>query len=328
MSVTLDPIAAAALEAVRAAARVCRAIAAGRIDAITKSDDSPVTIADFAAQAVVVHRLAPVVPNLVVVGEESSAALQEDDALARAVVEAARIGWPAADRNAVIDAIERGHARPSSGPYWALDPIDGTKGFLRRGQYAVCLARIDRDTPTLGVLGCPNLGIADNASPAVVDPVGSIFLATGDTLVQTSVDPDRLHARRSVAAPLGDELVVTHSVESGHTRIDRVTAVLERIGRPFRSLPCDSQAKYALVARGQAHAYLRIPTSPERVEAVWDHAAGAAIAAAAGMRVTDLRGDPFDFSSPAGLAKNFGILVAHPEIHDELVATIATLGFA
>jgi 3'(2'), 5'-bisphosphate nucleotidase len=328
MGVTLDPIAAAALEAVRAAAHVCRAVAARHVDAITKTDDSPVTIADFAAQAIVVHRLAPAVPDLVVVGEESAAVLRDDDALADAVVEAARIAWPDADREAVLAAIDRGYARETSGPYWALDPIDGTKGFLRNGQYAVCLARIEHDTPTLGVLGCPNLGIADEASPTIVDPVGTIFLADAGSLVETAIEGDGLHHRAVVPSPLPPQLVVTHSVEAGHTRIDRVSSVLERLGRPFRSLPCDSQAKYALVARGQAHAYLRIPTNPERIETVWDHAAGAAIAAAAGMRVTDLRGVPFDFSSPAGLAKNFGILVAHPEIHRALVDAIAALGFA
>ncbi len=326
MAHPLDPIAAAALLAVRAAANVCRAVAAGDFAAITKADESPVTIADFAAQAVAIHHLEAAVADLVVVGEESAAALREDDALAAAVVAAARVGWPDAERDAVLAAIDRGTARPEHGPYWALDPVDGTKGFLRRGQYAVCLARIDGTTPTLGVLGCPNLGL--DASPLVADTVGSIFASSGSVLVEAALDDATVRTRSNTAPPLPDELVITHSVESGHTRIDRVTAVLQRIGRPFRSLPCDSQAKYALVARGQAHAYLRIPTTPGRVEAVWDHAAGAAIAAAAGMRVTDLRGVPFDFSSPAGLAKNFGILVAHPEIHAELVATIGALGFA
>ncbi|MBL8948913.1 MAG: hypothetical protein JNK45_37420, partial [Myxococcales bacterium] len=90
---------------------------------------------------------------------------------------------------------------------------------------------------------------------------------------------------------------------------------------------CDSQAKYALVARGQAHVYLRVPTDPTRVELVWDHAAGAVIAARTGMRVTDLRGAPLDFSAPPRLAKNVGILGAHPGIHGALVDAIAALGF-
>ncbi|MBC8071311.1 MAG: 3'(2'),5'-bisphosphate nucleotidase [Deltaproteobacteria bacterium] len=328
MDPSLDSIDAAALAAVRSAARVCRAVASGVIDAITKSDDSPVTVADFAAQAVVVHELTAALPDIVVVGEESAAVLRGDAALADAVVAAARVAWPDADRESVLAAIDRGGARPLHGPYWTLDPIDGTKGFLRRGQYAVCLARVDGDTPTLGVLGCPNLGLDHGASPLQLDPHGAVFFASAHAHVEDTIDPTQLRPCARLAAPLPAELVITHSVESGHTRIDRVTAVLERLGRAFHSLPCDSQAKYALVARGQAHAYLRIPTVSERVEMVWDHAAGAAIASAAGMCVTDLRGRAFDFSSPAGLADNFGILVAHPQIHGELVAAIAALGFA
>jgi 3'(2'), 5'-bisphosphate nucleotidase len=328
MASSLDPIGSAALAAVRSAARVCRAVASGTIDAITKSDDSPVTVADFAAQAVVVHELTAVAPDAVIVGEESAAVVRHDHRLAAAVLAAARVSWPDVDRDSLIAAIDRGAARPAHGPYWALDPIDGTKGFLRRGQYAICLARIDGDTATLGVLGCPNLGIARGASPSEIDARGSIFFASPHALVEDTLEPTQLRARARVPLPLPHELVITHSVESGHTRIDRVTAVLQRLGRPFHALPCDSQAKYALVARGQAHAYLRIPTAAGRIEAVWDHAAGAAIASAAGMRVTDLRGAAFDFSSPAGLANNFGILVAHPQLHAELVAAIAALGFA
>ena len=64
-----------------------------------------------------------------------------------------------------------------------------------------------------------------------------------------------------------------------------------------------------------------------KIELVWDHAAGAVIAARTGMRVTDLRGAPLDFSTPPRLAKNVGILCAHPGIHGELVDAIAALGF-
>ena len=42
---------------------------------------------------------------------------------------------------------------------WTLDPIDGTKGFLRKGQYAVCLALIVDSEVELGVMGCPNLPV-------------------------------------------------------------------------------------------------------------------------------------------------------------------------
>ena len=60
--------------------------------------------------------------------------------------------------------IDRGNASEFSDRFWTLDPIDGTKGFLRGGQYAVCLALIVDGDVKLGVIGCPNLPV-DNSEP-------------------------------------------------------------------------------------------------------------------------------------------------------------------
>ena len=57
--------------------------------------------------------------------------------------------------------------------FWCLDPIDGTKGFLRGEQYAVCLALVRDGEVQLGVLGCPNLPV-DAAQPA--GPRGALFV--------------------------------------------------------------------------------------------------------------------------------------------------------
>lgn len=59
-----------------------------------------------------------------------------------------------------LQAIDKGNAEETAnGKCWALDPIDGTKGFLRKGQYAVCLALLQDGKPVLGVMGCPNLPV-------------------------------------------------------------------------------------------------------------------------------------------------------------------------
>ncbi len=319
----------AALAAVRDACRVCRAVSAGAIESVTKSDDSPVTVADFASQAVIVARLRAALGEPVIVGEESAETLRADPRLADAVVAAARVVWPEADRDAVLASIDAGAARTSEGAYWTLDPIDGTKGFLRREQYAVCLSRIEGSAPTIGVLGCPNLPRDHQGPLDAADPGGSIYVVQQDgEVLEYGVDGHDHTVVPRATATLEGELVVTISVESGHTRLDHVEQLLRHLGRPSRTIRCDSQAKYALVARGQAHAYLRVPTDPGRFELVWDHASGAAIATRTGMRVTDLRGQPLDFSSPPRLTKNYGILCAHPAIHGELLAAITALGYA
>lgn len=58
---------------------------------------------------------------------------------------------------------------------WALDPIDGTKGFLRGGQYAVCLALLEDGEPVLGVMGTPNLPL-DYNNPS--SSKGVLFVTT------------------------------------------------------------------------------------------------------------------------------------------------------
>jgi 3'(2'), 5'-bisphosphate nucleotidase len=82
----------------------------------------------------------------------------------------------------------------------------------------------------------------------------------------------------------------------------------------------DSQAKYALLARGAADVYLRLPSRKGYIERIWDHAAGALIASEAGCTITDIHGKPLDFSHGRGLELNAGILGAPPELHARLLA--------
>ena len=153
---------AVAIDAVRAASRVCREVQRRLITAETlqKKDKSPVTVADFASQAIVCERLARELPDDPIVGEEDAAELRDDAqaTLRNSVVERVQgevPGSPGEDE--VLDWIDRGGADASTDRYWTLDPIDGTKGFLRGEQYAVALGLIERGEVVLGVLGCPNL---------------------------------------------------------------------------------------------------------------------------------------------------------------------------
>jgi 3'(2'), 5'-bisphosphate nucleotidase len=90
----------------------------------------------------------------------------------------------------------------------------------------------------------------------------------------------------------------------------------------------DSQCKYAVVARGQADAYLRLPTRKGYIERIWDHAAGALVATEAGAVVTDIAGAELDFSHGRGLERNRGIVCAAPWAHGAIVEAIAAMGLA
>ena len=324
----------AAREAVAQAATVCRAVQA-RLDdlrAITKDDKSPVTIADFASQAVVANILREHLgEGVVLVGEEGSAYLRQPEHRPHleATLEAARQVWPDASEGDLLDAIDLGDAEPTGDhTYWTLDPIDGTKGFLRGQQYAIALAWLDHGVPTVGAMACPNLPIAHDAPLDAVDPSGSIYLSVaGEGTLEAPLRDQTADAVRVVRQDLrdGEPVSVCMSVEKAHSSTDDTARVMERVGPSREPARLDSQCKYAVVARGQADAYLRLPTKKGYVERIWDHAAGSLVATEAGCVVSDVAGMPLDFTQGKGLERNRGIVCAPAGVHTRVVRAIRDL---
>ncbi|MEE9212064.1 MAG: 3'(2'),5'-bisphosphate nucleotidase [Phycisphaeraceae bacterium] len=314
-----------AIAAVRSAATVCRAVQRRLVTAETlqKRDKSPVTVADFASQAVVCAALAESLPDDAVVGEEDAHVLRQDEqaAIRKAVVEhvAGAVGCQVTDEQ-VLDWIDRGGAA-ASGRYWTLDPIDGTKGFLRGGQYAVALALIENGKVSLGLLGCPNLpgdggedqpGVlltAERGQGARIVPLWDRSQTTGRPIHVSQVD--------SPAAARFCE-----SVESAHSDQSHAAQVAQLLGITAEPVRMDSQCKYATVARGRAQIYLRLPTREDYRENIWDHAAGMLVVEQAGGQVTDVTGKPLDFTHGRRLEENAGIIATNGSIHDTVVDAV------
>lgn len=155
-----------AIEAVRRASIITHTVFTSSISTLTKSDKSPVTVGDFSAQGIINSILGKHFPDDKIVGEEDADDLRKDNAsgLRGKVVELVNQGLAldggkdSLNDEQVLAAIDRGNAKGGDkGRMWTLDPIDGTKGFLRGGQYAVCLALIVDGQIQVGVMGCPNL---------------------------------------------------------------------------------------------------------------------------------------------------------------------------
>ena len=314
---------AAAIAAVRAAAELCDG-AQGRLlagDTLTKGDDSPVTVADFAAQAVVCAELGERLGRFDLVGEEDAADLRADDrtALRDGVVElvSRRMGR-AVSAATVLEWIGRGGADGSTERAWTLDPIDGTKGFLRGEQYAIALALIEGGEVVLGVLGCPNLPNPDGSR-------GAVFAARdGECLAWygSAVDPVAVRVARPDSLAVAR---VCESVESGHSDHDQSGRIVERLGIVADPYRIDSQCKYAAVARGDASIYLRLPTRADYREKIWDHAAGKFVVEQAGGRVTDVSGAALDFGHGRRLERNRGVIATDGAFHDEVVAAVTAV---
>jgi len=312
----------AALEAVRKAAEVCRAVQSNLLDSssMEKKDKSPVTVADFASQAVVCAILAKHLPEIGVVGEEDSEELRSDEntELRAEVVRRASKGLNQTLREAaVLDHIDRGNGDPCAERYWTLDPIDGTKGFLRGEQYAVALALIESGEVVFGALGCPNL---DNHGKR-----GALFVASrgGEASVRDLWHANAVEDRVRVASiTAASEARFCESVESGHSDQTESAEIAERLGITLEPYRIDSQCKYACVARDDASIYLRLPTRKDYREKIWDHAAGKLVVEAAGGRVTDVNGAALDFTRGRTLEENRGIVATCGSIHDEVLAAV------
>ncbi|MCG3202782.1 MAG: hypothetical protein NFCOHLIN_02668 [Gammaproteobacteria bacterium] len=316
-----------AIAAVREACAVTRAVQRELCtgDVLRKDDRSPVTVADFAAQALIARRLASVDPTVVIVGEESASILRANDQaqLRRVLKERLRPAWPDVTIDDALAAIDIGGQEPARA-FWTLDPIDGTKGFVRNGQYAISLAWIVDGRVEFGVLGCPNLS-ADLARPfAEPDAHGLIIHARrgGGCWSIAADDPACVPQPVRHAPPADGQFRLCESAASGHSDQRAVGRVVEALGGA-RRYHLDSQAKYAVVARGQADCYLRMPVRTDDREYIWDHAPGEIIAVEAGARVSDMRGRPFDFGVGRRLERNGGILCASPEWHPRVVAAIS-----
>lgn len=318
----------AAVAAVRLAATVTQAVQKNLVtkDTLQKKDRSPVTVADFASQAVICKALMGAFPDDPIVGEEDAKELREkgNATLLGSVVGHVISAKGAASPNDVLSWIDRGGATPpadgSMKRYWTLDPIDGTKGFLRAGQYAIALALIEDGQVVFGVLGCPNLPSADGSGKGVL-----MVAARGQGAVSLPLESASFDGKSIRVSDITEpsKARFCESVESGHSSHGDSAKIAEILGITAESVRMDSQAKYAAVARGDASIYLRLPTSAEYREKIWDHGGGSIVVEEAGGTVTDAFGKPLDFNHGRKLEQNRGIIATNGTIHDKVVAAVS-----
>lgn len=259
---------------------------------------------DFSAQAVINTILSHTFPEDPVVGEEDASGLRlpSESALRDRIVELVNqtLTAPVQDgekaewglgpehrlsAEGVLNTIDRGsYAGGQRGRkqklspmlscrtqccwkgMWTLDPIDGTKGFLRGGQYAVCLALIVDSQVELGVIGCPNLPVSSSEPDG---PRGCIFFAIrGEGAYQLPVSqpfasqPIPLH----IPPWSPDNLRIWQSV--GHTKLTFNDEVAKAVGITLPPVSMDSQAKYCSIFR-DGGIYLRLANDPNYREKIW-----------------------------------------------------------
>ncbi len=315
-----------AVKAVLLAAQLCQQVRQTiRPEAIEKKDRSPVTIADYGSQAMICRLLRAAFPQDPIVAEEDAAALSQPEMspYLTQVCDHVQQLMPDAQPAAVTDWINYGNGQVGS-RYWTLDPIDGTKGFLRGEQYAVALALVEGGEVKLGVLACPAFAADPQADPNA----GSLFVAVrGQGATVAAIQGATLGAVSPVQVVRPEDTAnfrFVESVESGHGDHSLQAAVAAAVGITTASIRMDSQAKYAAVASGQAALYLRLPSpkTPDYREKIWDHAAGVIVVEEAGGTVTDILGQPLDFGQDYRLLHNQGVVVSNGSCHAAVIAAL------
>ena len=241
-----------AINAVLKAIPLCQQVEADMVeaDAIEKADQSPVTVADFAAQALICQDIGEAFPADPIIAEEDSQALQNNPHLMQRVTEYVnRFSEESLSPQTVCDWIDRGGGEGGR-RFWTLDPIDGTKEFLKGGPYAIALALIVDGKVELGVLGCPNLPQKWDDPQAqrgclFVAERGkgtSMFSLEGKYLKQIHVSQT---IRRLVDAP-----------SATYHDCDAHRQIAQQIGLITPPIEMFGQAKYGVIARGEASVYI------------------------------------------------------------------------
>ena len=316
-----------ALNAVRMASRLCQKVRKDLTEGVSiqKSDRTPVTIADYGSQAIICKMIRETFSDDLVVAEEDSAELRKPDHsnLLAQITHYVRDFFPAVSSKEVCSWIDLS-SHSTRDRFWTLDPIDGTKGFLRGDQYAIALALIENGAVQLGLMACPNLHMNRNQPH---EKRGCLFYAIrGGGAYQIQLEEEREERQSIKVSNINDptRALFAESVEPDHA--DHLThlKIARRLGMTQSPLKMDSQAKYGMVARGEVTFYLRVPSplEPGYKEKIWDHAAGAMIAEEAGGKVTDLYGKPLDFSCGIKLERNHGILASNGVLHEVVLKSL------
>ncbi len=211
-------------------------------EVFSKSDESPVTEADRKAEALILKCLARLYPDIQVVAEEACEAEGLPDAA---------------------------HAR-----FFLIDPLDGTKGFMRGGEsFTVNIALIDDGRPVVGTVVAPAMGVSWRGGPD-----GAFRRQKGEDWRAI-----RVRARPETNA----SAVVSHSMTD-----EEAQRLANRHGCGAWQ-GADSSVKFCLVAEGRCDVYPRTGPTME-----WDTAAGQAVLEAAGGRMVTPEGDRFAYGKP------------------------------
>ncbi|OCL05551.1 carbohydrate phosphatase [Glonium stellatum] len=305
-----------------------------------KADRSPVTIADYASQALLIAAVHHDFPEDHILGEESAAELRKNQTLCdqvwhlisttldQSVDTGASLYGELKDKDDMFRYIDMGGDELGGvkGRVWMLDPVDGTAAFLSGGQYAVCLALVEDGEQKVGVVGCPNAPFdVAQVKETVVDSdgYGSLLSAVkGHGTFVWKMGVERLGPPRKIFHKQPTAIRIVQPSNSAYDFGGR-RKVADKLGAEWPgTMLWSSQTRFVALALGEGNAQIAFRKRRDYHSCVWDAAGGVLIFEEAGGRVTDVEGKPLDFRQGRRLEKNSGIVAALSGIHDRVLSVV------
>ncbi|KAF2752811.1 myo-inositol-1-monophosphatase [Pseudovirgaria hyperparasitica] len=311
--------------------------------ALEKADLSPVTVGDFATQALLISALHYNFPSDHFVGEESADELRKKPALLKRV-------WELVRNTHLDDADEVFLPHPSSlddmlrlidlggagqggreGRTWVLDPIDGTATFIQGQQYAINLALLVRGEQQLGVIGCPNLP----ATPGTIEETrvdtdghGCLLSAIKGhgayiRLMTTGMLSPATLIQKHANSVKVEDIKVTECTTTSSMVLSLHREVFDRLGAAWPGTDLwSSLMKYVALTIGGCNVNVRIVKSQSYKSCIWDHAGGQLIFEEVGGKVTDINGKHIDFGLGRQMSANFGLVCAPANLHAQILKVV------
>jgi len=229
-----------------------------------KSDNTPLTAADMAAHHAIIEGLARLTPDVPVLSEESANIPFEE-----------RARWQR---------------------YWLVDPLDGTREFVKRnGEFTVNIALIDNHESVLGVVYAPVTGVTWYAARGM-----GAFKKTRSGASNSGNETISIHTRRKTA---GNTIIAGSRSHRG----DSLEAFLQKVG-DYKMISMGSSLKSCLVAEGRADIYPRLGPTSE-----WDTAAAQCVVEEAGGRITKTDMQPLRYNTRDELLNPHFLVIADPD---------------
>jgi 3'(2'), 5'-bisphosphate nucleotidase len=267
-----------------------------------KDDNSPVTIADLASQAILLGKIADLFPDERVFAEESTLSLTRHSNLSRVKEVVEEVLAKTFSIKEIEERINyRGNLKSQNCLY--VDPIDGTKGYLKNLFYAVAIARTVDNSLVNSWMAVP---CKEELMPEIC---GYLFNATKTEGVRKiSIKSNEDFGLLPKVDRSKDTESLRLVASRAHETVDLPTTVENE--NQVELVSMDSQVKYAALANGVADIYPRKPSRSFGSFFCWDHLPGMLLVQETGGVVTDLTGKVLDWSNGERLTNNLGIFAA------------------